>query len=75
MPESTGPMSAGSNAGWRTERHGTRKTGARPLFKHRRVFQGTARRRGGAEAVEGRSTAKEIVPVIPGRAPSREPGI
>ena len=37
------------------ERHDTRKTGARSLLKHRRVFQGTARWRGCAEAVEGRS--------------------
>jgi hypothetical protein len=57
------------------ERRGTRKTGARPLLKYRRVFQGAARRRGCAEAIEGRPTAGKIVPVIPGRASSREPGI
>jgi hypothetical protein len=39
------------------KRHDTRKTGARPLLKYRRVFQGTARWRSCAEAVEGRPTA------------------
>lgn len=44
------------------ERHGARKTSARPLLKYRRVFQGTAPRRGTAEAIEGWS-AKEKVAV------------
>lgn len=41
------------------ERYSARKAGARPLLKHRRVFQGPARRRGRSEAVKGRSTAKK----------------
>jgi hypothetical protein len=42
------------------ECHGARKAGSRPLLKHRRVFQGAARRRGTAEAVEGRPTTGKI---------------
>jgi hypothetical protein len=57
------------------DRRGARKTGSRPLLKYRRVFPGATRRRGGAEAVEGRSTTGKIAVVIPGRASSREPGI
>jgi hypothetical protein len=42
-----------------SDRRSARKTGSRPLLRYRRFFQGTARRRSGAEAVEGRSTARK----------------